>query len=186
MLSRDEIAAIYDSLSAPLLRYILRFVPDKSAAEDILHDTFVRFIEHSSGYTFIEKSPAPILYKIARNRSLDFIKSASRVVLDTDYISTVPQPPEHNSLNIEIIAEIDRFVLGLDEKHRAAYFLRRDNDLIYPELAKLSGIPERTLKRRVAETLALIAEYIKKGGLLLFFISLWHLISNFSLHIWKV
>jgi RNA polymerase sigma-70 factor (ECF subfamily) len=179
MINSSDTAALYDRLSAPLFRYILRMAGDRQTAEDILHDTFISFIENSGRYDITGRDPAPLLFRIAKNKTIDRLRNSRKEIFHVYEAASSADAADETLIKDETNSALEHCVTLLDDKHKTAFNLRRDNELTFTELSKLSGIPERTLKRRVAEAVAQIADCLKKGGYITFFVILWHLIGLF-------
>ena len=65
--------------SDPLVRFVYCFVSDSAAAEDIVSDTFAALMVKGGQFSDEEKLRA-WLYRVARNRSIDYLRHRSRQV----------------------------------------------------------------------------------------------------------
>ncbi len=74
--SGDRLAyrALYDSCAPKLLGIILRILKDRSRAEDVLQDVFMRVWQNASAYRPDMGNPFAWLASIARNRAIDIIR----------------------------------------------------------------------------------------------------------------
>jgi len=71
-----EMAALYASHAAALLRYAFSLIKDASGAQDALQEIFLRyFIARREGRSF--NDPKAWLFRVMRNYSLDILKSSS-------------------------------------------------------------------------------------------------------------
>jgi DNA-directed RNA polymerase specialized sigma24 family protein len=92
MLTRDELALalgragegdrsafkiVYEATSAKLLGVCLRILADRQLAEDVLQDTYLTVWRKASTFDATRASPITWLVTIARNRSIDRLRSAS-------------------------------------------------------------------------------------------------------------
>ncbi len=80
---RDEAAlkALYDRTAAKLLGLILRIQRDRSLAEDVLQDVFLRIWHAAGSYAPAAGAPLPWLCAIARNRAIDGVRRRSEVTM---------------------------------------------------------------------------------------------------------
>lgn len=92
MLTRDELARalgragqgdrsafkiVYDATSAKLMGVCLRILPDRQTAEDVLQDTYLTVWRKAASFDPSRASPITWLVTIARNRSIDRLRSAA-------------------------------------------------------------------------------------------------------------
>ena len=92
MLTRDELAlalaragegdrsafkTVYEATSAKLLGVCLRILADRQLAEDVLQDTYLTVWRKASTFDATRASPITWLVTIARNRSIDRLRSAA-------------------------------------------------------------------------------------------------------------
>jgi RNA polymerase sigma factor (sigma-70 family) len=79
----DEAAlrALYDRTAAKLLGIILRIQRDRSLAEDVLQDVYLRIWHAAGSYVPTAGAPLPWLCAIARNRAIDGVRRRSEVTM---------------------------------------------------------------------------------------------------------
>lgn len=75
---RDQAAflALYDATSAKLYGVILRIVKREHWAEEVLQDVYVKAWQAAESYNASRGRPMTWLINIARNRAIDFLRSA--------------------------------------------------------------------------------------------------------------
>ncbi len=149
-ISFDEVA---ETLRAPILRYLQRFVGDAALAEDLLQETLVRV---SKGLDRFEarSSVKTWAFKIATHTAIDHLRQSKRelplVELDD---SAVPADPGEDlgqrlvidEMNTCLREEIDR----LPESYRAAILLHDLEGLSAAETAEVVGCSLATAKIRI-------------------------------------
>ena len=67
-LSPGEIAALYERQGGALAAYACTFVNDFAAAEDVVHQVFLKLLGHE---TVIPDQPIAYLYRAVRNTALN-------------------------------------------------------------------------------------------------------------------
>lgn len=86
-------ADVYTSLFVPVYRYILRRVGNRSDAEDLTQQVFLRLYNSRTEFSNQNLSPLNYLYTVARHCLADFFKAQNRAPLnfseDTDAPDTV-------------------------------------------------------------------------------------------------
>lgn len=149
---------VYELTSAKLFGICLRICGDRAAAEDVLADTYVSIWKHAGTWQPGRASPISWLSAIARNRSVDWLRSARRrSAASLEGVEHVADPAvsiEATLLNSENYAQLHKRLDGLGEMEdwaiRAAFF----DGFTYAELAEMRGIPLGTMKSRIRRALA--------------------------------
>ncbi len=77
------IAATYVELHAALCGYIRKRIGSFSDAEDLVQDVFARLLEYNT--LLDERTIAPFVYAIARNRVVDYLRRHARSRAADDY-----------------------------------------------------------------------------------------------------
>ena len=85
---------LYQRFAASVYRYaVVPLVHDRTLAEDLLADTFVRALENIHRFVWQGKGVLPWLIRIAKNVCLDHLRKAGRITgLDPDMAQVVPDP----------------------------------------------------------------------------------------------
>jgi RNA polymerase sigma-70 factor (ECF subfamily) len=145
------IATLYDRHARMLYSLIVRILRDRSEAEDVLQDVFVRAWTRVETYNRDLGSPLAWLIRIARNRAIDRLRA--RDVRERS-AEDVPKPPEAASTEATaVLSERQRAVkraldvLTPDQRAliECAYF----RGLSQTELAAEFGLPLGTVKTRI-------------------------------------
>ena len=145
------IATLYDRHARMLYSLIVRILRDRSEAEDVLQDVFVRAWTRVETYNRDLGSPLAWLIRIARNRAIDRLRA--RDVRERS-AEDVPKPPEAASPEATaVLSERQRAVkraldvLTPDQRAliECAYF----RGLSQTELAAEFGLPLGTVKTRI-------------------------------------
>ncbi len=163
-----------------LFNFILRYVGDRVAAEDLVQDTFVRMLRAIESYR-PEASFKTWLYTIARNLCLDHHKyrrrhpaaSLDAAAGDADgegrilYFSEVlraggPDPSER-AAEAESLVLLRQAVRRLDPLKREALLLRVYHGMSYEEAGAVAGSPTGTMKFRVHEAVRELGEMLSEA-----------------------
>jgi RNA polymerase sigma-70 factor (ECF subfamily) len=146
------LAELYDLTSPKLFGVILRIQRDRSLAEDVLQDVYLRIWQAAGRYDPEAGRPMPWLCTIARNRAIDGVRRSGRVEVQgpvrddgEDWVARLMDPHD------DAAAFLDRDALGaclgrLDPAHRdcvvQAYCEGRSRE----ELALRHDRPVNTIK----------------------------------------
>ncbi len=155
----------------PIFNFVLRYVRDTVAAEDVTQDTFLRVVRSADHYVR-EAKFTTWLFTIARNLCVDASRRAKhRNMASLD----APIDSESGTAKIEFVASegpaVDRQAIGgelkqrmqlaiaeLPEEQREIFLLREVGDLQFNEIAEIIGVPENTVKSRMRYALEKLRE----------------------------
>lgn len=155
----DGLAAAYDRYARSVYSLLVRITRDKSAAEDLLQELFLRVWNHARDFDASRGNLELWILTIARNIAIDYTRSAgSRFAsrLDaTEHLDALcskgnPSAPESRITNVESIRKAFA-ALSVEEKRvmELAYF----EGLSQSEIAGRLQQPLGTVKSRVRAAL---------------------------------
>jgi RNA polymerase sigma-70 factor (ECF subfamily) len=160
----------------PLFNFILRFVRDTAAAEDVTQETFLRLVKGADAYERQAKFTT-WLYTIARNLCVDASRrgkhrkaasldapigdedgSASLLDLVPDGGAAVDRQAQSKELRLRLQQAIE----ALPDEQREIFLLREVADLQFNEIANVIGCPENTVKSRMRYALEKLREALEE------------------------
>ena len=147
---RAAFATLYRLTSAKLFGVCLRICGERQAAEDVLSEVYLTIWRRAGAFEPGRASPISWLATIARNRAIDWRRSAGRklaVTLDDAPEVADPEPSAEDRLVTS--GEDHRLHLCLDQledKQRGAIRTAFFEGLTYAELAEREGVPLGTMK----------------------------------------
>ena len=135
-----------------LLRYCYMKLRDRTLAEDITQETFIRFFE-SKNYHGTGKEMA-YLYTIARNLCIDhFRKHKDELIGDLPAeIQEMPQPGDKMESIVDRVS-IEQALDTLTADEREAVVLRFSGELSIEDIAKSMDISRFAVRRRISSAL---------------------------------
>lgn len=142
-----------------------RFVRSREAAEDIAQDVFIKIYEGKVKYDPKSKFTT-WLYRVTVNASIDFIRRRkfTSVSLDEenhDLKDTRSSSPSSVLREEEIKALVRREIDRLPEKFRSPILLYQFEEMPQQEIAKILGITEKAVERRLYHAKELLRERLK-------------------------
>lgn len=159
MLSGDRTGflELYKRYKHPLFRFAVRMLGNREAAEDAVHDTFVRLLV--DGQAITEPSALKAwLYRVVRNESLmalrrkrDCSEEQSDTVWETETPHTAAEHSETKNLVHKALAE-------LRTEYREVLLLREFEGLTYEEIAVVTGDSGSSVKSRLFKARRALAE----------------------------
>ncbi|MEA1833529.1 sigma-70 family RNA polymerase sigma factor [Methylobacterium durans] len=158
--ARDEAALrdLYDLTAPKLLGVILRIQRDRSAAEDILQDVFLRIWQAASSYAPEMGRPLSWLCTIARNRAIDAVRRRTEIQGpvhedEEDWLERLADP--HDSEGAILSRDALMACLArLDPAHRDCVVLAYCEGFSREDLAERFARPVNTIKTWLHRALA--------------------------------
>lgn len=119
---------------------IYAVVKDQSAAEDLLQDTYMRFLEkidnYKEGY-----NPYAYLTTIGRNLAINYYNQKKKEIVSEDLIEMIPSPEEDIDDDPDILKLLDY----LTKDEREIVVMHVINDLKFREIAGIIHKPLGTV-----------------------------------------
>jgi RNA polymerase sigma-70 factor (ECF subfamily) len=142
-------ATIVTAYESPVFNYILRMVGDRTLAEDLTQDVFMRIYNGLAGFS-LRCRFTTWLFQVAKNRVLDELRARERrphpdSLEDVAPLEVVDAPPER----VEMIDAVWRAVGLLNPDLKMALLLRDVVGLSYAEIADALEITLATVKWRI-------------------------------------
>ena len=158
---RDRVAfaAVYHATSAKLYGVVLRIVPQRALADEILQDVYVRIWEKAGDFSPERGSPITWMATIARNRALDEARRKPTVSLDAgeDLPEVADQNVEHPLAGRERSEQLTRLMAclgGLDADKRQLVLLAYYRGASREALSQRYSAPVATVKTWLHRSLA--------------------------------
>ncbi|WP_336488926.1 RNA polymerase sigma factor [Methylobacterium nigriterrae] len=157
---RDEPAlrALYDLTAPKLYGVILRIQRDRSRAEDILQDAYLRIWQAAGSYSPEAGPPLPWLCAIARHRAIDVVRRRGEVQGPVhedgeDWLERLADPSDSEQAILSRDA-LRACLARLDAAHRDCVVLAYCQGYSREDLAQRFGRPVNTIKTWLHRALA--------------------------------
>jgi RNA polymerase sigma-70 factor (ECF subfamily) len=171
--NRTAFASLVDRYQRELFHFLVRFLGDRAAAEDIFQETFLQV--HQSADQF---DPArrfrPWLFTIAANKARDLMRSQARRPTNPlqatinsgddesgqfiDLMEAAEPMPGENMEREELQKVVQATVEGMPEHLREILLLSYFHQFPYKEISDILGIPLGTVKSRLHAAVAYFAD----------------------------
>jgi len=152
MQTEGMIEQVYKQFSKKLQDFILHRVSDKEAAEDLLHDVFLKVHKNIDALKDSQKLESWI-YQIARNAVIDFYRKKKDTRLDDDF--DIAEEDNEENAHQKISASTRSMVDKLEEPYREALIAVEYNGMSQVDYAKKAGISVSGAKSRVQRARAM-------------------------------
>ena len=147
---RNALEDVYRRTSGKLFAVVLRILPDRQEAEDVLQDVYLTVWRKAGMFDPDRASPITWLAALARNRAIDRVRSrGGRTFVSDDVVAARADEAPLASETLEASEQVDALETCLgelepDRAHvvREAFF----GGLTYEALANRAGVPLGTMK----------------------------------------
>lgn len=168
---RQSFEVLYDRHSAPLFRTALALSRDRSVAEELLQEAFLRAYRHIARVRLApEASLRPWLHRIIVNLAYDWSARERRSAgpLDTVAEKLLKAPSATSPERIAEQRELQRLVtLAIEElpfKHRIVVVLYYVHDMDLQSIAGILNVPTGTVKSRLFYARAQLRQQIESDA----------------------
>jgi RNA polymerase sigma-70 factor (ECF subfamily) len=178
--SQDAFADLVRRYERPILGLILRMVRNRSLAEELSQEVFVKAYTRLSSYDHQRKFSS-WLFKVAHNTAIDHLR---RRRLDTVPLETSPldprggdeaqlgdllagpetEGPEEQAVRAELAAAVETALAAIRPEHREVLLLRFRHGLSYDELVEVTGLPLGTVKTHLFRARRRLAALLEEAG----------------------
>src|SRR5687768_4234683 len=171
---RASFATLMARYQRELYHFLVRFLGDRAAAEDVFQETFLQV--HQSGIQFdLSRRFRPWLFTIAANKARDLMRSQARRPTSPlqaeispgegegggqfiDLMAAdIPSPDEAMSRD-ELQQAVHSMVMGMPENLREILLLSYFHQFPYKQIADILDIPLGTVKSRLHAAVAHFAD----------------------------
>lgn len=150
----------------PLFNFILRYLGDRPAAEDLTQEVFLRAFE-AAGRFEPRASVASWLFKIAYNLAMNEIKRRGRFQSLSDQpvaveAETADRDYSESSARRELEGEVASALGALTENQRAALLLRVNEGMSYREIGEVMGLSLQSVESLIFRARTRLKQLIER------------------------
>lgn len=158
---RAAFSALYTATSAKLFGVALRILSNRTDAEEVLQDTYVKIWRNAGRYQVNGLSPMTWLITLTRNQSIDRLRARRAAMADLDAASEVADAtpgPEALAIAASDGARIENCMAGLEPDRADAVRRAYLEGETYEELAERYAIPLNTIRTWLRRSLMKLRE----------------------------
>jgi RNA polymerase sigma-70 factor (ECF subfamily) len=156
----SKLGVLFERHHIAVFEFLWRVTGDRSAAEDLVQDVFVRILKYRSTYRD-EGHFQTWLFRIARNARSDYFRARSAAEHVPDDVLDVPSMdpgPAHMLERDRDLARLERALLMMREDKRELLVLARYQGMKHEQIAALLGIDTGAVKVRIHRALKELRE----------------------------
>lgn len=161
-----EFAEIYQELSPLLFRIVYRMTGRREAAEEIVHEAFIKYFERRESLP-TDDGLKYWLIRVARNLTLNYEKRKGRERRALERVFHEPAPRTEKAswekvADAEAVGDVQKALLALPENLRTVLVLKEYAGFAYAEIGAMMNISEGNVKVRVFRARAKLAQLLKE------------------------
>lgn len=160
----DAFGGIVDAYQDKLYSFALRLLKDPAAAEEAAQAAFVKAFRALPSYNQAQPF-APWLFRIAHNACMDALRAYGRTVsMDTEDFPDLPDGERgvDEAVGDALDAErIEALLASLPVIYSEALLLQYREDMGPADIARVTGVPEGTVKARLFRGRELIRQKLR-------------------------
>lgn len=159
---RAFLTLLFNKYRGALLRHVGRMVRSREDAADLVQDTYLRVMDRISVERF-DAAARAYLFQTATNLARDYYRRqrfrahASLDEAREEALLAHDATPEQIVAANQVSAALGAAIQRMPEETRAVFLLARAREMPYEQIARHLGIGRRTVERRMAEAVALLA-----------------------------
>ena len=164
---RTALEELYQLTSSKLFGVCLRICGDRSAAEDVLQEVYIKVWHRADQYQAGTYSPISWLAVIARNASIDWLRKNGRQNYDDEAVieiiaddaplgDTVIEEKQQKARIMDCLEQLDE---EQNRPIRSAFF----GGFTYSQLARQIEVPLSTMKSRIRRGLMSLKKCLEDG-----------------------
>lgn len=172
--SSDAYREIVQRFERPLTSLIQRMVGDRSQAEDLTQETFIKAFKNLHRFD-LQRKLSSWLFKIANNCAIDFLRLARPKTVpleaqgpDQESWEVLPAPeeegPDRRAERSEVARALDAALGRLGPRYRQILLLRFQHAMAYHEIAEVTGLKMGTVKIQLHRARKMLAQELASAG----------------------
>ena len=141
---KDRLGAfrrLFDAYEGVLLRYAARLTGNATAAEDIVQNTFVKFIRKWQKKVEVSSETASWLYRVAHNEAIDHLRGETRLrKLHAEHGEECMSNPSESGEISDRAENAAEALSRLSDRERQLVILKVYEEKSYKEIAEITGL----------------------------------------------
>lgn len=161
--AREE---LYNVFSPRILALCLRYAQDRSSAEDLMHDAFIKIFKVIRKFRWERQgSLYSWMARVTLNLCFDSVKKRRKLaamLADSGGLERIPEePPDYEEAAAIPAERLRKMVEELPEGYRTVFKLHCLEGLSHKEIASLLGIKENSASSNLARARIILSNKIK-------------------------
>ena len=162
---RTSFSALYDATHRKLFGVCLRVLNNRSDAEEVLQEVYIRIWHKADSYAVTGHSPMTWLITVARNLSIDRLRTRKMQMQDIDAVfdlADVRPGPEDQAVASSQRSQIGACLAELPQDRADAVRQAYLDGETYKDLAARHGVPLNTMRTWLRRSLQKLKECLTR------------------------
>ncbi len=172
--SSDAYRQIVERFERPLISLIQRMVGERTLAEDLTQETFVKAFKNLHRFD-TQRKLSSWLFKIGNNCAIDFLRRARPKTVpleatgpDDESWEVLPAPesenPDRKAERSEAARALGAALQAMSPRYRQILLLRFQHGMAYHEIAEVTGLKMGTVKIQLHRARKKLAQRLAEAG----------------------
>lgn len=159
----EEFRLLYEATARPLRAYLYRMLNDVSRADDLLQETYLRFLQAKLPSGMTDEHRKNYLFRIASNLLHDEA-SSNRSTPVTDHSWTNYACPSNAAVEIQDRTDSARYLAQLTPRQRQLLWLAYVEKFTHKEIARMIGVAAPSIRPMLSRARERLGEILKNAG----------------------
>lgn len=154
---QQYLSKIYDDYADSIYRFLLLKTSSVETAQDLVSETFLRFVKRINDIQEPVRNPRAFLYKTAKNLAIDYYRKKSRTIFSENdlredgniYDDTATDDISEIIKKFDLekdVSRIRKILLQLHDEYADVIVLRYIEEMSFAEISEITGKPEGTIR----------------------------------------
>ena len=158
-MDEERFYLLYHRTAAPLRRYLRRILPEPSLADDLLQESYLRFLGAKLSRGMCEEHQKNYLFRIATNLVRDHVSKRQTVPLTTETSST-----ERLAQRVDRQEDLRRAMEKMKPRERQILWLAYVEQFNHNEIAAIVGAKAQSIRPMLWRARANLADVLRGLG----------------------
>jgi RNA polymerase sigma-70 factor (ECF subfamily) len=148
---KQKVQRIYEQYYGLMMHIANRYYPQRSDAEDVVHDAIVKIIKHLACIdTNDQKRTRAFCVTVVKHTALDRLKAKENNLISIEDFQEEPTHAKDFAIDKDTYADLVREIRALSDPYRIVLTLKYVNDMTDKEIAALLDLSEKTVSVRLS------------------------------------
>ncbi len=148
---KQKVQRVYEQYYGLMMYIASRYCPQRSDAEDVVHDAIVKIIRHIDCVDVSDETRTKAFcVTVVKHTALDRLKSKEAQVISMEDFQETPAQTTDFAITKDAYEDLVRAIRALDDCYRTVLTLKYGNDMTDRQIASLLGLSEKAVSVRLS------------------------------------
>lgn len=163
--NRDAANILICNYYDEIYRYVYKQTSDKHTSMDLTQNIFISMLQSISNYDGKQAAFRTWLYRIATNKTIDYLRSCTaerKRILDIEDIDVPDEAEFTRQIEIkDLLSRLQNYINSLEMELQQIFRLKFFGEYTFTQIAALLSLPESTVKSKYYRLLKTLREEFK-------------------------